>query len=117
MRNLYAPQIAKNAITRHYSRRNGRLTKTDANVRRLRAICRIFGLGPTAVARAGGVSQPYVSRVLSDGDPFTGNQEFYRRLEGRLGCLIESRTAQYFRVSPTPVRHVENAVEQVILGE
>jgi hypothetical protein len=72
----------------------------------------MFNLGPTAVAKAGGVSQPYVSRILSDADSFVGNQAFYRRLESRLGCLIESRTAQFFRVSPTPVRCIEGAAQE-----
>jgi hypothetical protein len=107
-----APQIATNGIPAHSGRFYGQSTKTDANVRRLRAICRMFGLGPTAVAKAGGVSQPYVSRILSDNDPIVGNPEFYRRLEGKLGGLIESRGTQFFRVSPSPIRRVENAVEQ-----
>ena len=69
----------------------------------------MFGLGPTAIAKAAGVSQPYVSRILSDSDPIVGNPEFYRRLEGKLGVLIESRGTQFFRVSPLPVRSVEQA--------
>jgi transcriptional regulator with XRE-family HTH domain len=71
----------------------------------------MFGLGPTAIAKAAGVSQPYVSRILSDNDPIVGNPEFYRRLEGKLGVLIESRSAQFFRVSPSSIRRIENAVE------
>jgi len=71
----------------------------------------MFGLGPTAVAKAAGVSQPYVSRILSDRDPIVGNPEFYRRLEGNLGTLIESRPTQFFRVPPSSVRRIENAVE------
>jgi transcriptional regulator with XRE-family HTH domain len=104
-----APQNASDAIPGHYSRFCGESTKDDANVRRLRAICRMFGLGPTAIAKAAGVSQPYVSRILSDSDPIVGNPEFYRRLEGKLGVLIESRGTQFFRVSPLPVRSVEQA--------
>jgi transcriptional regulator with XRE-family HTH domain len=89
----------------------GKSTKDDANVRRLRAICRMFGLGPTAVAKAAGVSQPYVSRILSDNDPIVGNPEFYRRLEGKLGVLIASRSTQFFRVPPSSIRRIEGAVE------
>lgn len=71
----------------------------------------MFGLGPSVVARAAGVSQPYVSRILSDKDPIVGNPEFYRRLEGKLGSLIESRRTQFFRVPPSPIRRIERAVE------
>jgi hypothetical protein len=74
----------------------------------------MFGLGPTAVSKAGGVSQPYVSRVLSETDPFTGSPEFYRNLEGRLGQLIDQRPGQVFRVSPLPVRSVERAARNVV---
>jgi transcriptional regulator with XRE-family HTH domain len=105
-----APQWSGNGIPAHSGRFYGQTIKDDANVRRLRAICRMFGLGPTAIAKAAGVSQPYVSRILGDNDPIVGNQEFYRRLEGKLGCLIESRGTQFFRVSPTPIRRIENSV-------
>src|ERR1035441_2843896 len=112
MRNLDAPQIATNAIPAHSGRFYGQSsTKTDSNVRRLRSLCRMFGLGPTAIAKAAGVSQPYVSRILSDNDPIVGNPEFYRRLEGKLGVLIESRGTQFFRVPPSSIRRIEGAVE------
>jgi transcriptional regulator with XRE-family HTH domain len=115
MKNLpNAPQIATNGIPAHSGRFYGKTIKDDVNVRRLRAICRMFGLGPTAVAKAAGVSQPYVSRILSDNDPIVGNPEFYRRLEGKLGRLIDSRSAQFFRVSPLPVRSVERAAVDVL---
>lgn len=114
MRNLDAPQCVRNGIPAHYSRFGGQMTKDDANVRRLRAIVRMFGLGPTAVTKVAGVSQPYVSRILSDHDPIVGNPEFYRRLEGKLGSLIESRQTQFFRVSPLPVRSVELAARDVV---
>jgi transcriptional regulator with XRE-family HTH domain len=116
MRNLTdAPQCVRNGITRHYSRPNGQLTREDANVRRLRAISRLFGIGPSAIAKAGGVSQPYVSRILSETDPLNGSASFYRKLEINLGTLIGSRQTQFFRVSPSPVRRIENAVEQASL--
>jgi hypothetical protein len=77
MRNLTdAPQCVRNGITGHNTRPNGQSAKDDANVRRLRAICRMFGLGPTAIAKVAGVSQPYVIRILSDNDPIIGNPEF-----------------------------------------
>ena len=115
MKNLTdAPQIGTNAITRHYCAPNGQRTREDANVRRLRAVCRIFGIGPTAVAKAGGVSQPYASRVLSETDPFIGSAEFYRNLEACLGQVIDQRPGQFFRVAPGNVRSVERAVRDVV---
>jgi transcriptional regulator with XRE-family HTH domain len=114
MKNLTdAPQCVRNGIPAHSGRFYGKTIKDDANVRRLRAICRMFGLGPTAIAKAAGVSQPYVSRILSDNDPIVGNPEIYRRLEGKLGGLIDSRSSQFFRVSPLPVRSVEKAVQDI----
>ena len=106
-----APPCSTKGIPGHSGRFYGESTKDDANVRRLRAICRMFGLGTTAVAKAAGVSQPYVSRILSDNDPIVGNQEFYRNLERKLGSLIESRGTQFFRVSPSSVRRIERAAE------
>ena len=109
-----APQIATNGITGHYTRPNGQRTREDANVRRLRAVCRMFGLGPTAVSKAGGVSQPYASRVLSETDPFIGSAEFYRNLNDRLDQLIAQRPGQFFRVSPGNVRSIERAARDVV---
>ena len=92
-----APQRSGNGIPAHNGRFYGQSTKTDANVRRLRAICRMFGLGPTAVAKAAG-------RVV-------GSAQFYTRLEARLGQVIDQRQTQFFRVSPLSVRRIEGAVE------
>ena len=58
------------------------------------------------------VSRPNFNRILSDSDSFVGNQEFYRRLEGKLGSFIDSRTAQFFRVAPVPIRRIEGVVDQ-----
>jgi transcriptional regulator with XRE-family HTH domain len=71
----------------------------------------MFNLSPTTVARSIGVSRCYVSRILSDADPFVGNAQFYRNLEAKLGSLIESRQTQFFRVPPTSIRRIEGAVE------
>jgi hypothetical protein len=74
----------------------------------------MFGLGPTAIAKAGGVSQPHVSRVLSENDPLVGSAEFYRRLESRLGQAIDQRPGQFFRIAPVNVRSVERAAKDVL---
>jgi len=90
------------------------MVKTDPNGRRLRGIIRMFGLRPSDVAKVAGVSQPYLSRVLSDNDPFVGSADFYRRLECCLGQMIDQRAQQFFRVAPLSVRSVERAVRDVL---
>ena len=75
---------------------------------------RMFGLSPSAVAKAANVSPAYISRVLSETDPLVGSPEFYRRLEGCLGQLVEQRQQQFFRVAPLSVRSVERAVQDVL---
>jgi hypothetical protein len=54
-----------------------------------------------------------VSRILSDADPFVGNQEFYRKLEGRLGGLIDSRSTQFFRVAAPQIARVSRASDSL----
>ena len=79
------------------------------NLKRIRAIMALFGLKATQVAKAGGVSLPYLSRAL--GGTLTPSPAFYRRLEGNLGQLIEGRNAQYFQI---PVTACEEAIEEVL---
>jgi hypothetical protein len=74
----------------------------------------MFGLAPSAVARAANVSPSYLSRIMNESDPFVGSSGFYRRLEACLGKLIEQRQRQFFRVAPLPVRSVERAVRDVM---
>jgi len=74
----------------------------------------MFGLAPSAVARAGGVSPAYISRILNETDPLVGSAQFYRRLEASLGQLVEQRQQQFFRIAPVPVRSVERAVRDVM---
>ena len=73
----------------------------------------MFDLAPSALARAGGVSPAYVSRILNSADPMVGSAEFYHRLNSALGRLIEERHCQFFRVAPVAVGRVERAVEMV----
>ena len=107
-------QSARNGFTGFYCRRNGQLVKTDPNGRRLAAIMKLFGLAPSAIAQAAGVSPAYLSRVLSETDPFVGSAGFYRRLETCLGQLVEQRQQQFFRVAPMHVRVVEKAARDVL---
>ena len=90
------------------------MTKADANGRRLAALMKMFNLAPSAIAKAGGVSPAYVSRILNESDPFVGSAGFYRRLEAMLGQLVEQRQSQFFRVPPVNVRSVEGAVREVV---
>ena len=73
----------------------------------------MFNLSPSAIARAGGVSPAYVSRILNDSDPFVGSTGFYRRLEAMLGQLVEQRASQFFRISPVNVRSDEGALAEL----
>jgi hypothetical protein len=75
------------------------------NLDRSRAIVSLFGLSVAEVARAGGVSRPYVSRML--GGSLTPSTAFWRTLEANLGRLVEIRTGQVFLVEPS---RVDNAV-------
>jgi hypothetical protein len=74
----------------------------------------MFGLAPSAVARAAKVSPAYLSRILSETDPFVGSAEFYRRVEASLGLLVEQRSRQFFRIAPANVRSVERAARDVL---
>ena len=75
---------------------------------------KMFALSPSAIARAGGVSPAYLSRILNETDPFVGSADFYRRLETVLGKLIEQRQQQFFTVPAVAVRSIENAVRDVV---
>lgn len=70
------------------------------NRARLRAVTRAFGLSATAIAKATGVSRPYVARLLSLEDKFQGSSEFWARMERKLGEVIGARGGQFFFVEP-----------------
>jgi hypothetical protein len=86
----------------------------NANVAKLGAIVSLFGLTPTEVAKVVGCSRSYVSRILSQTDPLVGSDVFWRRLEGRLGQVIDQRQRQFFRIAPVNVRSVERAAKDVL---
>lgn len=72
---------------------------TAGNLLRLKIIVSMFGLGLGAVAQAGQVSRPYVSRVLGGGlQPST---RFLRALEANLHTLIQQRQGQVFSIPAT----------------
>ena len=66
---------------------------------RVRLLMRIFGLTISEVAKAGGVSRPYLSRALSGS--LVSSPVFWRRLEGNLGRLVEQRGSQFFQIPIT----------------
>ena len=83
----------------------------DGNLIKLKAIIGMFGLGLSDVAKAGSVSRPYVSRVLSGG--LQASPRFLRHLESNLGSLIEKRDGQVFSIAVTPVDEAQRVLEAV----
>ena len=76
---------------------------SDGNLIRLRAVMALFGLSITEVARAAGVSRPYVSRVMSGDEKLNGGSpKFFRKLEMNLGKLVDGRSGQVFEVEAVP---------------
>ena len=74
------------------------------NATKLRSIMQFFGITVSAVGKATGKSQTYVSRVLSQHDILAGSIGFWSCLEKELGRLIqEKRLNQVFSVLPVDV--------------
>ena len=106
---IKAPRDATTPVSKRYQHQK----RVSANTLRLRAVVRLFRLSPSDIAKATGVSRPYVARLLSPNDDFQGSPEFYRALEAKLGAIIEGRSSQYFTVSAVSVRRVEKVMEQM----
>ena len=85
--------------------------RKKGNVIRLIAICRLFRLSPSAVAKATGFSRCYVARMLSPRDEFCGSPEFFRVLECKLGAIIDQRASQYFTVPAVSVARARGVLE------
>lgn len=84
----------------------------SSNEVKLRAIVRFFGLTVSQVARACGVSVPYVSRVLSqNGCHISGSSEFWLGLEKALGKLVQDRQTRIFDVVPVDVSKAEELLK------
>ena len=69
------------------------------NLDRVRLLMRLFGLTISEVAKAGGVSRPYLSRALSGS--LVPSPVFWRRLEASLGKLVDQRGSQFFSIPVT----------------
>jgi len=79
------------------------MINNDFNRLKLRAIVQAFDLPVVAIAEAVGVSRPYVARLLSEKDDFTGSPQFWSSIERNLGKIIEKRHGQIFQVEALPV--------------
>lgn len=80
----------------------------SSNEIKLRAFMQFFGLTLSQVARACGVSVPYVSRVLSpNGSHISGSSGFWLAAEKALAQLVEERRTQIFEVTPVDVAKAE----------
>ena len=78
------------------------------NVTKLRAIMQFFGITISAIGKATGKSQTYVSRVLSPDDVLAGSVCFWACCEKEMGRLIqEKRQNQIFSVDPVAVSKVD----------
>ena len=106
---LNAPQPLKTPVTGRYSTQN----RVSANTLRLRAVVKLFRLSPKSISTATGFSRPYVARLLSSKDDFQGSAEFYRKLECKLGAIIDGRQSQYFTCPAVSLGRVRGVLEGV----
>ena len=93
------PQKRGIAVTRRYQPQDAPTDGDGRNLDRVRLLMRLFGLTVSEVAKAGGVSRPYLSRAL--GGSLVPSAVFWRRLEGNLGSLVDQRGSQFFQIPVT----------------
>ena len=91
-----APQEPQIAVTSRYTPKASPTDGDGRNLDRVRLLIRLFGLSISEVAKAGGVSRPYLSRAL--GGSLVPSPVFWRRLEGNLGRLVDQRDSQFFSI-------------------
>ena len=99
------------AVTKRYQPHAYPTDGDGRNLDRVRLLMRLFGLSISEIAKAGGVSRPYVSRALSGS--LVPSPVFWRRLEGNLGRLVDQRGSQFFSI---PVTACERDVAEVLGG-
>ena len=87
------------AVTKRYQPLACPTDGDGRNLERVRLLMRLFGLTVSEVAKAGGVSRPYLSRAL--GGSLVPSPVFWRRLEGKLGGLVDQRGSQFFQIPVT----------------
>ena len=94
-----APRGLQDPVTSRYQPNACPTDGDGRNLDRVRLLIRLFGLTVSEVAKAGGVSRPYLSRAL--GGSLVPSPVFWRRLEGNLGRLVDQRGAQFFAIPVT----------------
>ena len=95
----YAPHASQDPVNGRYTPEACPTDGDGRNLERVRLLMRLFGLSISEVAKAGGVSRPYLSRAL--GGSLVPSPVFWRRLEGNLGSLVDQRGSQFFSISVT----------------
>ena len=100
---LKSPQMRHRGVTRRYRHPE----RVNANTLRLRAVVALFRLSASEIARGTGFSRPYVSRCLS-GNDLIPSPEFLRKLECKLGTIIDGRASQFFTIPAVPVQRAQD---------
>jgi transcriptional regulator with XRE-family HTH domain len=72
----------------------------------------LFRLSASEIAKGTGFSRPYVSRCLS-GNDLIPSPEFLRKLECKLGTIIDGRAGQFFTISAVPVARAQGVLERM----
>ena len=93
------PHGLQDPVTKRYQPYDAPTDGDGRNLDRVKLLMRLFGLTVSEVAKAGGVSRPYLSRALSGS--LQPSPAFFRRLEGNLGRLVEQRGSQFFSILGT----------------
>ena len=94
-----ASPASQDPVTGRYTPKGDPTDGDGRNLDRIRLLQRLFGLTISEVAKAGGVSRPYLSRAL--GGSLQPSPAFFRRLEGNLGRLVDQRGSQFFSIPAT----------------
>ena len=93
------PPASQDPVKKRYQPQDAPTDGDGRNLDRVRLLMRLFGLTVSEVAKAGGVSRPYLSRAL--GGSLVPSPVFWRRLEGNLGRLVDQRGSQFFSIPVT----------------
>ena len=93
------PRSLQDPVKKRYQPKDDPTDGDGRNLDRVKLLMRLFGLTVSEVAKAGGVSRPYLSRAL--GGSLVPSPVFWRRLEGNLGSLVDQRGSQFFSIPVT----------------
>ena len=106
-----ASSTVQDPVNRRYQPQACPTVEGGRNLDRVRLLMRLFGLSISEVAKAGGVSRPYLCRAL--GGSLVPSPVFWRRLEGNLGRLVDQRGSQFFQI---PVTACEGDLAEGLVG-